>query len=47
MSWQEAGGHSWEQPLKRCQLMIGLERGNGLGGWDGPLEALPVTLGYA
>lgn len=40
-------GHSWEQPLKRCQLMIGPKRGNGLGGWDGPLQALPVTLGHA
>lgn len=41
---QELAGsrrHSWEQPLKRCQLMIGPERGNGLGGWAGPFQGLP------
>lgn len=37
-SWQAAGVLSWEQPLKRGQLMIVPERGNGLDGGTAPFR---------
>lgn len=37
-SWQAAGVLSWEQPLKRGQLMIVPESGNGLDGETAPFR---------